>query len=342
MESSGKSEGGLFRPFLRLGRTQPAEPVAAPTSTVGTLLCAARMRLGKDLQRIAEVLHIRYNYLVAIEDGRYEDLPGQAYAIGFVRAYADHLGLDGDEVVRRYKEESAGVTRQAIFEFSLATPDSGVPSGALILIAMVCGMLVYGVWYSIAGSDRSAIQVIQQVPDRLMSLVNSDKTDKAATASIPDAAPGGDTTAAIQATEDVTPAPPDGDVEPGKNTEVAAAPEAPADVVELRAKLDTWVTLRDPQKTDHTQFLRKGEVFKVEDARSTTLLTAKASDLEVLINGKVASLGDDSVFAKGVVLDPDHLKAAPASPSPAAPAPAATPATTLAAKPAQSPPPAAK
>ena len=58
-------------------------------------------------------------------DGRYEDLPGQAYAIGFVRAYADHLGLDGDEVVRRYKEESSGVKRKAAYEFPLPTADSG-------------------------------------------------------------------------------------------------------------------------------------------------------------------------------------------------------------------------
>src|ERR1700751_3362109 len=162
-----------------LGRGVGAKHGEFSDSEVGRLLCATRMRLGKDLQQIAKVLHIRYNYLVAIEDGRYEDLPGQAYAIGFVRAYADHLGLDGDEVVRRYKEESAGVTRNPIFEFQLPAADSGVPAGALILSAMVFGMVVYGVWYSLAGSDRSAIQVIQQVPDRLMNLVNADKMEKA-------------------------------------------------------------------------------------------------------------------------------------------------------------------
>jgi hypothetical protein len=191
-----------------------------------------------------------------------------------------------------------------------------VPSGALILIAMVFGMVVYGVWYSLAGSDRSAIQVIQQVPDRLMNLVNADKVDKA----VPVAETPAPTEPVLQAGEGVTPASPDG-AETDKTTELAAAaPETkaeavPADIVELRAKSDIWVTLRDAQKTDHTQFLRKGEVFKVQDAHSTTLLTAKASDLEVLINGKIASLGDDGVFAKGVALDPDHLKAAPAPPA---------------------------
>ena len=89
MASSSNNDGGVFRPFLRLSRSQPAAPASAPTSTVGTLLCATRMRLGKDLQRIAEVLHIRYNYLVAIEDGRYapgDRLPSE-------REFADDFGV---------------------------------------------------------------------------------------------------------------------------------------------------------------------------------------------------------------------------------------------------------
>src|SRR4051812_24797622 len=176
------------KPFLRFGKSAPAANEQLPASSpVGTLLCATRMRLGKDLQRVAEVLHIRYNFLVAIEDGRYEDLPGQAYAIGFVRAYADHLGLDGDEIVRRYKEDSSGLKARAVFEFPLPTPDSGVPSGALILIAMIMGMVIYGVWYAVAGADRNAVQVIQEVPDRLTALLNPNATPPA-DAPAPDAA----------------------------------------------------------------------------------------------------------------------------------------------------------
>ena len=145
----------------------------ALTSSIGTLLCATRMRLGRDLQLVAQLLHIRYSYLVAIEDGRYEDLPGQAYAVGFVRAYADHLGLDGAEVVRRFKEENSGISQNAPFEFPIPAPDSGVPSGALLLLAVVFGMVVYGSWFSIAGSDRGAIRLIQEVPNRLMALIDS-------------------------------------------------------------------------------------------------------------------------------------------------------------------------
>ena len=81
---------------------------SASNTGVGALLRASRVRIGEDLQDVAILLRIRYPYLEAIEGGRFEELPGKTYAVGFVRAYADHLGLDGEEVVRRFKAEAAG------------------------------------------------------------------------------------------------------------------------------------------------------------------------------------------------------------------------------------------
>ncbi len=156
-------------------RTKPeAQGAAAGSNSVGPLLCATRMRVGKDLQDVARLLHIRYNYLVAIEDGRFEDLPGQAYAIGFVRAYAEHLGLDGAEIVRRFKDENSGVQHKSIQNYAVPAPASGVPSGVLLSIAVVMGMVVYGAWYSFAGADRRAADLIQEIPDRLAVLLAPD------------------------------------------------------------------------------------------------------------------------------------------------------------------------
>src|SRR3954469_12335911 len=150
-----------------LGRVVSDNAAEFGDSEVGRLLCATRMRLGKDLQAIAKVLHIRYNYLVAIEDGRYEDLPGQAYAIGFVRAYADHLDLDGAEIVRRFKEDTTGLKRKAALDFIVPVADSGVPSGIAILAAMGLGIAVYGVWYGLSGLGHQMPPVVQEVPARL-------------------------------------------------------------------------------------------------------------------------------------------------------------------------------
>ena len=294
-------------------------------SSIGTLLCATRMRLGKDLQHIAEVLHIRYNFLVAIEDGRYEDLPGQAYAIGFVRAYADHLGLDGGEIVRRYKEESSGVKRKATYEFPLPTADSGIPSGMLLLCAVVVGMLAYGIWYSLAGSDRSAIQLIQEVPDRLAATIQKDPPTEPTTSA--DATPPTPEESAAPET-----APVDTITAAGESPAVTPVANAPAPtseqvavdptgVVELRAKSDIWVTFREPQKGERTQLLKKAEVYRVPEPRGTILVTGSAKDLEILVDGQLVPAGDEGVFAKGVILDPQRLKGA----TPPAPAPIKAP-----------------
>lgn len=151
------------------------EPVEA--DHVGALLCATRMRAGGDLQEIAKVLRIRYGYLVAIEDGRHEDLPGSAYSIGFIRAYADYLGLDGNEVVRRLREETNGTVTTARFKFPAPSGESGLPNGGVLAIAVVMGMVVYGAWYTITNADRDAVDLIQEVPDRLAGLIDAQDQD---------------------------------------------------------------------------------------------------------------------------------------------------------------------
>src|SRR5690348_3213474 len=86
-----------------------AEPAPTrPKHTIGALLRETRESYGGDVERIANALRVRAQYLVAIEEGRYDRLPAPVYALGFVRAYAIHLGLDGDEAVRRFKQEASG------------------------------------------------------------------------------------------------------------------------------------------------------------------------------------------------------------------------------------------
>ena len=60
---------------------------------VGELLQERREDLGLDLDEIGAMLRIKPAYLAALEQGRTHDLPGPTYAIGFVRAYAEFLGV---------------------------------------------------------------------------------------------------------------------------------------------------------------------------------------------------------------------------------------------------------
>jgi Helix-turn-helix domain len=58
---------------------------------------------GVELAQIEADTHIRTRYLKALEDERFDLIPGDAYVRGFLRTYADYLGLDSELFVDEYK-----------------------------------------------------------------------------------------------------------------------------------------------------------------------------------------------------------------------------------------------
>ena len=142
---------------------------------VGALLKASRLRIGEDLRDIAAILKIRYVYLEAIEDGRFEELPGTTYTLGFVRAYAEHLGLDSDEVIRRYKSQESGVAPSSQLDFPEPIPEASVPGGAVIFIGVVVAVLAYGAWYVNSSKDGFFTDLIAPLPDRFTKMSGDPK-----------------------------------------------------------------------------------------------------------------------------------------------------------------------
>ncbi|MGH3024181.1 MAG: helix-turn-helix domain-containing protein [Gaiellaceae bacterium] len=69
---------------------------------IGNSLREARLRQGLEFPRIEEETKIRGKYLRALEDEGFEVLPGDTYVKGFLRTYADYLGLDGQLYVDEF------------------------------------------------------------------------------------------------------------------------------------------------------------------------------------------------------------------------------------------------
>lgn len=142
----------------------------SPSQGVGSLLRASRSRLGEDLRSVAQNLRIRHVYLEAIEESRFADLPGATYAVGFVRAYAEYLGLDGHEVVRRFKEEYSEVEKRPDLVFPVPVPERSMPTGAILLVSAILALAAYGGWYVLSNDTEEAEQV-PTLPQRLQSLL---------------------------------------------------------------------------------------------------------------------------------------------------------------------------
>ncbi len=75
---------------------------------IGGALRSTRQRLGLSLQDVADATRIKRAYLSALEEMRLEDLPSRPFTVGYVRAYARMLGLDGEAAVERFKVDSPG------------------------------------------------------------------------------------------------------------------------------------------------------------------------------------------------------------------------------------------
>jgi cytoskeletal protein RodZ len=74
---------------------------------IGSNLREARDRRGLPLTQIDAETHIRTRYLRALEEERFDLLPGPAYVRGFLRTYADYLGLDADLFIADYNARFA-------------------------------------------------------------------------------------------------------------------------------------------------------------------------------------------------------------------------------------------
>lgn len=72
---------------------------------VGQRLYQERLQRKLTLDDIAKETKIKARFLAAIEKGEYEKLPSPAYAKGFVRNYADYLGLPRAEVTALFRRE---------------------------------------------------------------------------------------------------------------------------------------------------------------------------------------------------------------------------------------------
>ena len=95
---------------MNLRLVDPLADRVGPSPTdfekIGGFLQAVRWRRDLTLDDLAERTRIAKSHLQAIEDADYSALPSRPFAIGYVRSYAEMLGVDGEAAVARFKAEA--------------------------------------------------------------------------------------------------------------------------------------------------------------------------------------------------------------------------------------------
>ena len=137
----------------------------------GASLREIRLAHQRELADVSADLRIRQVFLQAIEEGRFEDLPGPTYAVGFVRAYADYLGLEVEEVINRFKEMGGGVAPQTSLVPPSIVAEGRLPTGSVLLVAAVLAAAAYGGWYYLSLEGQAVDEGIAALPQRIAALV---------------------------------------------------------------------------------------------------------------------------------------------------------------------------
>lgn len=145
-------------------------------TTVGTVLRARREQLGWSLGEVSKRLRIRQEFLSALEEGKIDKLPGIVYASGFLRAYAELLNLNTDEILQRFKSENQQVDQKPDLLFPMPVAQRGISLGVIILISAIIIVIAYIGWYKMTNHEKTLSETIPPVVIESGKNINKIKT----------------------------------------------------------------------------------------------------------------------------------------------------------------------
>lgn len=153
---------------------------------VSQKLYEERLKRGLSLEEVSKATKIRVAFLSAIENGEYQKLPSSAYAFGFVRNYAEFLGLPKKEILALFKREfdvkkvfkvlPEGLIREE--EFSIQKIKlQGIPIILFLFFLCILAYLIFQYRYAIINPPLEVFFPIENSTVALREIIVSGKTD---------------------------------------------------------------------------------------------------------------------------------------------------------------------
>jgi cytoskeletal protein RodZ len=257
---------------------------------IGQQLRTARDTLGLSLGQIQERTKIPFNHLQALDNGRVEDLPEPVYVSGFIKRYAECVGLDGQRLSDEYKQVvEASNNPNGRFSFfpksqkdishiatapapvyykstKLAQPAPNILKSLPFYLFWVVVVLTL-VTYLVTRQQNN--EAGQQDPSVLALKATTDKL-----ANLP---PPTVTTSTGAGNETPTPAPPPSDAR-----------------IALTASQHVWVEVKAISSGDtvYTGFLERGDRKDFQDSQGLRVRAGNGGSLTVEQDGKNQTLGE--------------------------------------------------
>lgn len=243
------------------------------------------------LREISDDTKVSFRYLEALEEDNESPLPAPVFIKGFIRSYAQYVGLDPDEALLRYQEyrkcqESSGTRSGSGADPSTAMGPPGDRSlwvWIVLILLLIGGAIYYGVhlWSRSKApqEDRFRIGFEEVFPGT------------------PEA--GKDATLPKRP---VT-APPAFETVPETVSQQASPPPIAPLIVTLIAEDRTWVAMNVDGEKDYDVMLQKGEHLKISMVNSMKLDIGNAGGLLIRCGDKtIGPLGEPGQVRKNVLL----------------------------------------
>lgn len=126
---------------------------------IGQILIDARLKLGLELDQAALETNIAKSYIEALESDDYSVFPAEPYVQGFLRNYCEYLGLDTEEIIRKYKHVKVQINdpppEVLLPKKKLEVPKIAVFAVFIILLAAGLGAGVFALLFTINSKNTA-------------------------------------------------------------------------------------------------------------------------------------------------------------------------------------------
>lgn len=314
--------------------------------SVGEILRRTRIHYGQSLHDIERALRIRYVQLEALENGDYAKLPGKVYIIGFIRTYAEYLGLNGEKMVGLYKSQSGTKTGPAaVVSHKEMSSDVMLPQYWQVAVSVLAVLFILVAWWSMRGEDDASVNDVPPVREVVETVDQTPPPQEALQENLPETKPE------PVAQEDVQPVPDETSLEigaavadlnqpsgektlsqalkapPKEDIPLSTPPETPAIAekvvaetpppieetgkgIILTIKKNSWVEIRGKDgRTIVSRVLKAGDRYFVPDRPDLTISLGNAGGVDLEVDGqKLRPLGHESQVRRNIPLDAKSLK----------------------------------
>lgn len=143
---------------------------------IGALLRKNREDLRLSVEETSRMLHIRARYILALEEGRLDELPGLPYVRGYLQSYATFLQLDKDEILRQFEDIERELASRHLY-FPQAISKEKRPTQPVIIIAIAVAAIAYVLWVIYLQPHKASISMVepmkkQETPSVIVYLGN--------------------------------------------------------------------------------------------------------------------------------------------------------------------------